>query len=47
MRSRDMSGRNQLTLAGDSGAGLSLLDKELGLRPATSITTPETEPGAE
>ena len=34
---------DQLTLAGDNGAALLLLDRELGLRPATSITTPGAE----
>ena len=47
MRSRDMPGGNQLNLAGDSGAGLLLLDRELGQRPAASISTPGSETGAE
>ncbi len=37
---------DQLKLAGDSGAGLLLLDRELGLRPAASISTPIAGAGA-
>ena len=38
---------DQLKLAGDSGAALLLVDRELGQRPATSITVPGGEAGAE
>jgi ferritin len=38
---------DQLKMAGDGGPALLMMDRQLGERPATSITTPGEEPGAD